>query len=82
MEKPFLGESAWQQGSWAIPRSEGDGRAADALSKGHAENTRRDLTEAVFGSLRPHGSLGWGYNRAGDQCCLAVKVGDGGRCKS
>lgn len=73
---PFLEEAALQQSSQAIHLSEGDGRAADVLSRGRAESRLTDLTEPVFGLLRPRGSLGWGYNQPEDQCCWALGVGD------
>lgn len=68
------------QNSQAIRRSEGDGRAAGALGRGHAERRQRDLTEPVFvfGLLHLHGSPGWGCNLLEDQCCWAVRVGDVG----
>lgn len=72
------------QSSQAIRRSEGDGRAAGALSRGCAESRQKDLTEPVFvfGLLHPHGSPGWGCNLLEDQCCWAVGVGDdAGQCK-
>lgn len=71
------------QSSQAIHLSECDGKAAGALSRGHAESRPRDLTEPVFvfGLLHPHGSPGWGYNLLEDQCCWAVGVGDAGQCK-
>lgn len=58
LEKPFLWETALLQSSQAIRLPEGDGKAAGALGRGHAESTRKDLTEAVlaFGLLHPHGS--------------------------
>lgn len=65
-----------QQNSRAIRLSEGDGRAADVQSKGHAESKQRDLTEAAFGLLHPRESLESEYNQLEDQCCWAVEVGD------
>lgn len=60
LEKPFLWEAALLQSSQAIRLPEGDGKAAGALGRGHAESTQRDLTEAVlvFGFLHLHGSQG------------------------
>lgn len=73
---PFLEETALQRSSQAIHLSEGDGKAADDLSRGRAESRLTGLTEPVFGLLHPHGSPGWGYNQLEDQCCWALRVGD------
>lgn len=72
-----------RQSSQAIRLSECDGRAAGALSRGHAESRPTDSTEPVFvpGLLRPHGSPGWGCSQLEGQCCWAVGVGDAGQCK-
>lgn len=76
LEKPFLETVAFQQNSQAIHLTEGDGRAADALSKGCAESRQRDLTEAAFGLLHPRESLELGCNQLEDRCCWGVEVGD------
>lgn len=83
LERPFPGKAELQQGSQAIHLTEYDGRAAGALSRGHAESRLKDLTEpvVVFGLLRPHVSPGWGCSLLEDWCCWAVGAGDVGQCK-